>query len=1013
MANNPKVLWPSKFGATSGPWPYGEPKDIAAPGDATGSPWEVSIIKDIIGFQQALLVAAGIVPSQIPETAEVSQYLEAMSTLFPRSVVTTTAIGTTNLSGVQALRTLGFTTAGDGGEAAWYATGVPDDIAKAGTQVFDSGLIYDNNGKEFAIFPGTINPRQYGAKGDGTTNDLAAIQSAIETQSARNGGLVFFTPGTYRCDSQVTLRDLVSLGGTDVSSVTLTFAGASGAFPDGHIIFGTGSTFILPVLGADVPHNAVEATFALAHGLDKDALILFIDPRDFSFSSVQDIFRSGEFAVVGDAPTTTTVRLTAPVVANNDQAVTVGFPTGYEAAEIIMEGVLPIRTSIRNMSIIGTGATSEGGIAITYGRDCAIEGVKMIKSLANGIVLSRCYETFVTDVQIFEANEPSGSRNGVILADSQRAWLTRVTGISTTSLILLTVDAVDGNTFPNRFIYMQSIEALEGGRGLGGIRIKGNSEFIYTYDSRIHGYTVGGDNTHIFNSVILGQSADLLASTAQGQAMIVQDIVGFTHSVNSCRFEATLDVGVDGPFIKVGGSVSHLAREGQLQIAGCTIDMLGHSGEIFEMGGRSTTQRPDVLIRDNHFIGDGGGGQNLKITVEGAGPAGCRTVEIRQNSFVDCNVDVAGAEQCRVNGNLFIGGYFQYSDTTVGFSTDMRVEVMGNFIRDSPADGIFLQSRDVTTAVVIGNTSLANANSFGSIRVDPTSGVVDTLILANNVFGDDQAVPTQSYAWSINDVTKCIGHVNVNLGGLTLIETGVGTAILNGRWNTATDIRHNTGDMEVHGGTMADSPQNGIAMGDEGHDVGIYIRNPIDGNSKYTVGDSNDDDRFEIEYKNDTDEVLYSVGSTAMLIMDPAGLMPGAGADLGRSTDRWDQVWGNNHHMARMRFDGGTDIVVGDFALDANWGSNPSVSFVDGKDTGGVVEITTGTGSPSSSAQITFTFTDGTMGSPPESVITNRAGPNANWAMVGSSATSITWRIQGTPSPSVIYRFNFIVFAID
>lgn len=43
----------------------------------------------------------------------------------------------------------------------------------------------------------TCNPRAYGAKGNGTTTDTAAIQHAINACEAKGGGTVLLTPGTY------------------------------------------------------------------------------------------------------------------------------------------------------------------------------------------------------------------------------------------------------------------------------------------------------------------------------------------------------------------------------------------------------------------------------------------------------------------------------------------------------------------------------------------------------------------------------------------------------------------------------------------------------------------------------------------------------------------------------------------------------------------------------------------------------------------------------------------------
>ncbi|HUW59989.1 MAG TPA: glycosyl hydrolase family 28 protein [Candidatus Bathyarchaeia archaeon] len=46
-----------------------------------------------------------------------------------------------------------------------------------------------------------FNPGNFGAKGDGTAKDTAAVQSAIDACAAAGGGTVYFAPGTYLCGS--------------------------------------------------------------------------------------------------------------------------------------------------------------------------------------------------------------------------------------------------------------------------------------------------------------------------------------------------------------------------------------------------------------------------------------------------------------------------------------------------------------------------------------------------------------------------------------------------------------------------------------------------------------------------------------------------------------------------------------------------------------------------------------------------------------------------------------------
>ena len=56
----------------------------------------------------------------------------------------------------------------------------------------------------------TCNPREFGAKADGTTKDTAAIQKAIDTCAAKGGGTVSLTAGTY-LSAPVVLKSNITL----------------------------------------------------------------------------------------------------------------------------------------------------------------------------------------------------------------------------------------------------------------------------------------------------------------------------------------------------------------------------------------------------------------------------------------------------------------------------------------------------------------------------------------------------------------------------------------------------------------------------------------------------------------------------------------------------------------------------------------------------------------------------------------------------------------------------------
>jgi uncharacterized protein (DUF2345 family) len=81
MALIPSSRYPAQTDSGDPGYPYGRARNAGSYNDGTGTPNEQDRINDIFGFQQALLVAAGITPSGTPDKVGASQYLTALSTI--------------------------------------------------------------------------------------------------------------------------------------------------------------------------------------------------------------------------------------------------------------------------------------------------------------------------------------------------------------------------------------------------------------------------------------------------------------------------------------------------------------------------------------------------------------------------------------------------------------------------------------------------------------------------------------------------------------------------------------------------------------------------------------------------------------------------------------------------------------------------------------------------------------------------------------------------------------------
>jgi hypothetical protein len=81
MAIRPTVKYPGQTAVVSAGYPHGSARNENVEGDGTGFPLEEQWVNDLLGWQQALLAMAGITPSEVPDTALASDYLDAILTI--------------------------------------------------------------------------------------------------------------------------------------------------------------------------------------------------------------------------------------------------------------------------------------------------------------------------------------------------------------------------------------------------------------------------------------------------------------------------------------------------------------------------------------------------------------------------------------------------------------------------------------------------------------------------------------------------------------------------------------------------------------------------------------------------------------------------------------------------------------------------------------------------------------------------------------------------------------------
>lgn len=154
--------------------------------------------------------------------------------------------------------TTGYYTAGDGGGGARYYCDVAD------TTSSDNGctvIVAADGGRWKMVFTGALSVHQAGAKGDGATNDRAAIQAAMNAVSASGGGTINFSAGkTYivipTANTSFILQNSTGIRLQGAPGATIKVAAAAGGYlgilgVDG----GNPAVFNMTVDGLTFDHN--------------------------------------------------------------------------------------------------------------------------------------------------------------------------------------------------------------------------------------------------------------------------------------------------------------------------------------------------------------------------------------------------------------------------------------------------------------------------------------------------------------------------------------------------------------------------------------------------------------------------------------------------------------------------------------------------------------------------------------------------------------------------------------
>ena len=273
-----------------------------------------------------------------------------------------------------------------------------------------------------------VTDKAYGAKGDGVTDDTAAIQAAINACSAAGAGVVFFPKGTYITTSSLSVPSFVTLMGVGSNKPAPEYGIALGQ--GSKIKCSTGSAFDLVVNSDSTNGN----TGIEIRGLIFDCAGMTGDNRALVFNKVRRSFITDCF-------------FRGAATASRVLFLYEGSSEHNEISFCFFEGGGIVGSSA-NRLVVDTCEFASGGIQLTSGfdhiiRDCdvymtgqsapypwivgirfisctggLITGNQVTNCLQDGISLLRCLSVIVTANECKSNSTQSAGIWGGIMLDS-------------------------------------------------------------------------------------------------------------------------------------------------------------------------------------------------------------------------------------------------------------------------------------------------------------------------------------------------------------------------------------------------------------------------------------------------------------------------------------------------------------------------------------------------------------------------------------------------------------------
>lgn len=329
-----------------------------------------------------------------------------------------------------------------------------------------------------------VSVRDFGARGDGVTNDTDAFEDAIAAVAA-TGQTLYVPAGTYKLSREIaTTGDLIIEGDGDTTVLDFRGTVTGGT---GKALSVSGSFTALPDLSSNAFKNDQSVVFVSSPSLSVSDVFVIYNPTDYSYSGFRFNYRAGEWCEV-DGVSGATVSITNALY------------DGYVAAAVDLYKLNSPTVSLRNFRIIGT--TVESLITISLCNRPLIENVSGYLENNWVVAFDRCYKPTAINLNLFNKGD-GGDDYALVITNSQDVEVIGGNYYARRHAIT-TGGAADVGAVPCRNLRFTSLTTKNDiNSGVFSADFHGNTEDSVYENCRIYGgATWQGKNNRYVNCVI-------------------------------------------------------------------------------------------------------------------------------------------------------------------------------------------------------------------------------------------------------------------------------------------------------------------------------------------------------------------------------------------------------------------------------------------------------------------------------------------------------------------------------